>query len=98
LAAAIHVVILTRSSGSPGLGAAIEATTAELRAQGIRWAVLAAPPGALLAEALWLVQFGDLVSVHLAALHGVDPTAVAALDRVKARRRSEPARRPEKGT
>ncbi|MEO8083919.1 MAG: SIS domain-containing protein [Ardenticatenales bacterium] len=39
-----------------------------------------------LAQALWLVQFGDLVSVHLAFQRGVDPTPIEAIGRIKALR------------
>jgi glucose/mannose-6-phosphate isomerase len=34
---------------------------------------------------LSLVMLGDLTSVHLALLRGVDPTPVEAIDRLKAR-------------
>jgi len=46
--------------------------------------VVAAPVGPRLAEALWLVQFGDLVSVFLAYRRGIDPTPVPSIDRLKA--------------
>jgi hypothetical protein len=36
-------------------------------------------------EGLWLVAFGDLVSLRVAELAGVDPTPVEAIDWLKAR-------------
>ncbi len=64
--------------------------TAELLDQAA-WAhaTIAAPEdvaaGGLLAEALWLVQYGDLLSVHLARAHAVDPTPIPSLIALKAR-------------
>lgn len=49
-------------------------------------AVRAPALGSRLAQALWLVQFGDLVSVRLAFRRGVDPTPIEAIRRIKALR------------
>jgi glucose/mannose-6-phosphate isomerase len=50
----------------------------------IPWFAVTAPRGPALSQALWLILFGDLVSVHIARLRNIDPTAVHAIDRVKA--------------
>ena len=43
---------------------------------------------------LWAVMLGDLVSLHLAARRGVDPSPVEAIERLKDElgRRSSPRR------
>ena len=43
-----------------------------------------------LERVLSLVLLGDLVSVYLAALEGVDPTPVEAIDRLKEELRGKP--------
>ena len=35
------------------------------------------------ARLLWAVMLGDLVSLHLAARHGVDPAPVEVIERLK---------------
>ncbi len=45
---------------------------------------IAAPASTLVTEGLWLVAYGDLVSLHLAALQGIDPSPVEMISRLKA--------------
>lgn len=57
---------------------------------GIPHVTVEAPADRLPVEALWLLQYGDLISVHLAAVLGVDPSPVDAITRLKAHLHSAP--------
>lgn len=72
----------------PAAGDAAMALTARLLDDlGLPHADVRAPSGlSWLAQGLWLVQFGDLVSVRLAYRRGVDPTPIEAITRIKALR------------
>ena len=79
----VHVVSLT-GPGTPAASARrLEAVGELLAERGLGHTVVRAPAGPRLAEALWLVQFGDLVSLELAFANGVDPTPVDAIARLK---------------
>jgi len=82
------VVLLDGPGTHPRVRQRIELTRALLDTQHIPHLTVRAPEQTAgrsgLAEALWLVQLGDLVSVRLAALHGVDPTPIEVLDQLKA--------------
>ncbi|GIW10950.1 MAG: bifunctional phosphoglucose/phosphomannose isomerase [Chloroflexi bacterium] len=60
------------------------ATAALLTEAGVRHRRRAAAGQSLLADQLELVHLGDWVSYYLAALRGVDPTAMAPIDQLKA--------------
>lgn len=79
-----HVVFLTGPGTEERLARRIDVTARMLEGAGLSHATVRAPKLLRQAEALWLVQFGDLTSVYLAYRHGVDPTAVEAIDRLKA--------------
>jgi glucose/mannose-6-phosphate isomerase len=82
------VVLLDGPGTHPRVKQRIDLTRTLLDAQHIPHLTVLAPEETAgrsgLAEALWLVQLGDLVSVRLAALHGVDPTPIEVLDQLKA--------------
>jgi glucose/mannose-6-phosphate isomerase len=63
----------------------IRATGDVLDEAGIRHVAVESPPLEPFAEAMWLVQLGDLVSLELAERLGVDPVPVEAIDRLKSR-------------
>jgi glucose/mannose-6-phosphate isomerase len=79
----IAVVILTGPGTTERMARRIDATAALVRARGVPCRIVSAPIGPRPVEALWLVQLGDLVSVHLAYRYGVDPTEVEAIHRFK---------------
>lgn len=81
LADHVHVVFLERADEP---AAEVEATCMLLDDHAIPFSRVVAPPGAAAAQGLWLIQMGDLASVHLAARRGIDPTPIAAIDRLKA--------------
>ena len=68
----------------PRIQRRIELTAAEFERAGAPALRVAAPGDTRLNRVLSLVMLGDLVSVHLARLDGVDPTPVEALERFKA--------------
>lgn len=82
----VHPILLQTA----GREAATMALTARLLDDlGLPYSSVQAPPGMSgLAQGLWLVQFGDLVSVRLAYRRGVDPTPIAVIERIKALRAS----------
>ena len=61
----------------------IELTAAEVERSGAPALRVAAPGDTRLDRVMSLVMLGDLVSVHLARLDGVDPTPVEAIERFK---------------
>jgi glucose/mannose-6-phosphate isomerase len=86
-AAPVQAIFLEEPEQDPRLTRRVEAT-AEVAAGGVtggRAATqrLAARGRSATARVLSLVLLGDLVSVYLAALRGVDPTPVAAIERLK---------------
>jgi glucose/mannose-6-phosphate isomerase len=77
--------VLLRGSGARGhAGVVAVAVTHALRGAGLPFVDVEAPPDTPAAEALWLLQLGDLVSLELAERNGVDPLPVAAIERLKA--------------
>jgi glucose/mannose-6-phosphate isomerase len=77
-------VFLEDPDQHPRIQHRIELTAAELERAGAPALRVAARGETRLERVLSLVMLGDLVSVQLAELHGVDPTTVEALDRFKA--------------
>ncbi|MEN3040407.1 MAG: SIS domain-containing protein [Bacteroidia bacterium] len=55
-----------------------------LQERQIPFARLCAPQGPYLAELMWLLHAVDIFSVYLAEQHGVNPTPVPVIDRLKA--------------
>lgn len=80
----LHVVLLSGASADARLERRLEATAQVLADRGIAHTAVRAPGGGRLAEALWLVQFGDLASVYLAYRYGVDPSSIRTIERFKA--------------
>jgi glucose/mannose-6-phosphate isomerase len=63
----------------------VEITRGLLADAGIPHTVVTAPGcGSRFGEAMWMVQVGDLASVHLALARAVDPSPVAVIERLKA--------------
>jgi glucose/mannose-6-phosphate isomerase len=83
----VHVVLLRDAHDTPRAVRRIEATREIIagRARGLTdvWS----QGSGLLARLFSLILFGDLVSVYLAVLGGVDPTPVEPIARIKARLR-----------
>ena len=76
-------VFLEDADQHPRVQRRIELTAAEFERAGAPALRVAAPGDTRLDRVLSLVMLGDLVSVHLARLDGVDPTPVEALERFK---------------
>lgn len=81
----LHVILLAGATAEPRMAHRLAAMSRVLDGRGIAQTTLRPPGGGRLAEALWLVQFGDLVSVYLAYRCGVDPSAIPAIRELKAR-------------
>jgi glucose/mannose-6-phosphate isomerase len=82
--APVSAVLLGDSDQHPRLRHRVKLTCAEIERSGGRVARVESEGETRLERVLSLVFLGDLVSVYLAALDGVDPTPVAAIDRLKA--------------
>jgi len=82
--ALLYVIVLTGDAVDERIERRIAAMVGLLDRAGIARTVLRAPGGGRLAESLWLVQYGDLVSVYLAYRYGIDPSAIPAIERLKA--------------
>lgn len=80
----LYVVLLAADALPAPLHRRVAYTQTFLRDLGVGHMLLNAPPGPSLAQGLWLVQQGDLLSVRLALRLGVDPTPVPELARLKA--------------
>ncbi len=78
-----HFLFLTGPGTDERIGRRIQATAQIIEAAGIGSTTISAPALSRQAEALWLVQFGDLVSLYLAYEHGVDPSSVTAITQLK---------------
>lgn len=77
------LVILRSGLESPRLQKRIQLTAALLEDEFSAIEVVAAEGQSDLARVMSLVQFGDLVSCHLAELRGVDPMPVTRIDQLK---------------
>lgn len=86
-------VIVGLRAPSAGADAALrlEVSLALAAEEGWHTLEVAAPASNIVTEGLWLVTFGDLVSLHLAALQGIDPSPVEMIRRLKATLRGTPA-------
>ena len=76
-------VFLVDPDQHPRVQRRIELTAAEVERSGAPALRVAAPGDTRLDRVMSLVMLGDLVSVHLARLDGVDPTPVEAIERFK---------------
>ena len=76
-------VVLVDPDQHPRVQRRIELTAAEVERSGAPALRVAAPGDTRLDRVMSLVMLGDLVSVHLARLDGVDPTPVEAIERFK---------------
>jgi glucose/mannose-6-phosphate isomerase len=83
-AAPLSAVFLADSDQHPRIRKRIELTAAEAERAGAMVAHVESRGETRLERILSLVLLGDLVSVYLAVLAGVDPTPVGAIDRLKA--------------
>lgn len=81
---ALHVVFLDGPGTPDRTQRRMQITADLLDDAGIPCTMVRARAGSRLAEAMSLVQIGDLLSVDLALRLGVDPTPVSAIDRLKA--------------
>jgi glucose/mannose-6-phosphate isomerase len=77
------VVLLRGASESARMALRYRVTAEILRSAGIPALEVAAPAAGRGAEAMWLLQFGDLVSVGLAERSGVDPMPVDVIVHLK---------------
>jgi glucose/mannose-6-phosphate isomerase len=82
--ASLAAVFLEDPDQHPRVGRHIELMCEEVERAGAPTIVVPARGESRLERVLAHVLLGDLVSVYLAALDGVDPTAVEAIDRLKA--------------
>jgi glucose/mannose-6-phosphate isomerase len=83
-AAPLSGVFLEDPDQHPRIQSRIELTAAEVQRTGAPAVRLAARGESRLERVLSLVLLGDLASVYLAVLNGVDPTPVEAIERFKA--------------
>lgn len=81
----LHVLFLDAACLHPRVRLRFDATAELLRNAGISHERLSLPQTDPLAALLCAVHFGDLVSLYLAMLNGVDPFGVANIDWLKAR-------------
>ena len=82
--ASLSAVFLDDVDHHPRIRRAVELTADEIRASGAEVVRVAGRGETPLERLLSLVLLGDLVSVYLAVLEGVDPTPVRAIERFKA--------------
>ena len=82
--APVSAVLLGDSDQHPLMRRRVQLTCAEIERSGGRVARVESEGETRLERVLSLVLLGDLVSIYLAALDGVDPTPVAAIERFKA--------------
>jgi len=88
--APLVAVFLEDADQHPRVGRRIELMADEVRRAGAPALVVGARGESRLERVLSQVLLGDLVSVYLAALEGVDPIAVDAIDRLKQELRGKP--------
>ena len=81
----IAVVALNDPEDAPEIRARLALTAEYARRQGAAVHEWEAAPGPRLARLASLVQFGDYLSLYLALLGGVDPTAIPSIDEFKRR-------------
>ena len=81
----MHVVFLWHEALYPRLLLRYKATAAALAEAGVSHEQVDAEGDGPLAQALSAIYFGDLASYYLALLNGVEPSSVAAIDRLKER-------------
>jgi glucose/mannose-6-phosphate isomerase len=82
--APLSAVFLEDPDHHPRVRRRVELTTAEAERAGAPAIRIGSRGDSRLERVLSLVLLGDLVSIYLAALAGVDPTPTEALDRIKA--------------
>jgi glucose/mannose-6-phosphate isomerase len=79
----LHVVLLRHAAMHPRISLRVDATLEDLRANGVPAEVVEVGGGSLLAQQLAAVHLGDWASYYLGVLNGVNPSSMAALDRLK---------------
>ncbi len=84
-------LFLRLGTEKPPMAARFEATRRLLEARGVSCLDVRAEGDTLMERLWWLCYLGDHVSLYMAALAGVDPTPVAAIDELK-KKLSEDAR------
>ena len=82
--APFNAVFLTDSDQHPRLRHRIQLSCREVERAGGRAVVVESEGESRLERVLSLLLLGDLVSVYLAVLDGIDPTPVEAIERIKA--------------
>jgi len=79
----LHVVLLRHDAMHPRNQLRVAATYDELRAHGIAAEIVDAAGASVLAQQLRAVQLGDFASYYLGILNEVNPSSMAALERLK---------------
>jgi glucose/mannose-6-phosphate isomerase len=80
-----RLVILREDGEHDRVGPRLEATLDEVTGSGLEWREVRARGAGPLARAMSLAMIGDLASAYHALVRGIDPAAMASLDRIKAR-------------
>ena len=80
-----RLVILREDGEHDRVGPRLEATLDEVTGSGLEWREVRARGEDPLARAMSLALIGDLASAYHALARGIDPAAMASLDRIKAR-------------
>jgi glucose/mannose-6-phosphate isomerase len=79
----LHVVLLRHAAMHPRISLRVDATLEDLRANGVQAEIVEVGGGSVLAQQLAAVHLGDWASYYLGVLNGVNPSSMAALDRLK---------------
>ena len=79
----LHVLLLRHDGMHPRIRLRIEATYDDLQGNGVAAEIVDVPGPSLLAQQLRAVQVGDFASYYLGILNGVNPSSMAALERLK---------------
>jgi glucose/mannose-6-phosphate isomerase len=69
----------------PSVDRRLEATTEVVGESGLTWHLAHARGVSPLEQVLSLMLIGDTASIYHALDHGIDPTPIEAIDRIKAR-------------
>ena len=81
----LHVVLLRHASMHPRIRLRVEATLDDLRANRVAAEIIDVDGDSILSQQLLAVHLGDWASYYLGVLNGVNPSSMAALERLKKR-------------
>jgi glucose/mannose-6-phosphate isomerase len=79
----LHVVFLQHAAMHPRVRLRVQASFEDLAAQGVAAESTESPGSTALAQQLCAIHLGDWASYYLGVLNGVNPSSMAALDRLK---------------